>query len=136
MEEKLIIAVANHPVLYDQTLFTYRGTNQRSQSWREGAETVGENRRFSPVWGVYIRGLLRCCMNTFPDIYNTTFPTLFPDIYNTFPRLSNTFPGLKSQVLNSLLSGHSMVHSARCSHKLPKLQTRPPPPRGNARRRV
>ncbi|KAL3054427.1 hypothetical protein OYC64_006709 [Pagothenia borchgrevinki] len=38
MEEKL--AVGNHPVLYDQSLFTYRDTNRRSQAWREVAETV------------------------------------------------------------------------------------------------
>ena len=41
MEDKIIVAVGNHPVLYDQSLFTYRDTNRRSQaSWREVAETV------------------------------------------------------------------------------------------------
>ncbi|XP_034096982.1 transcription factor Adf-1-like [Gymnodraco acuticeps] len=42
MEDKLIIAVANVPVLYDCTLFTYRDLNRRNQAWREVAETVGE----------------------------------------------------------------------------------------------
>ena len=37
MEEKLIIAVGNHPVIYD---LTYRDINRRSQAWREVAETV------------------------------------------------------------------------------------------------
>ena len=55
MEEKIIVAVGNHPVLYDQSLFTYRDTNRRSQAWREMAETVGETGGFSPVWGVYIQ---------------------------------------------------------------------------------
>ena len=55
MEEKLVVVVANHPVLYDQSLFTYRDTNRRNQAWREVAETVGETGRFSPVWGFYIQ---------------------------------------------------------------------------------
>jgi len=38
--------VGNHPVLYDQSLFTYRDINRRSQAWREVAETVGETGRF------------------------------------------------------------------------------------------
>ncbi|XP_033988582.1 uncharacterized protein LOC117484227 [Trematomus bernacchii] len=41
MEEKIIVAVGNHPGLYDQSLFTYRDTHRRSQAWREVAETVG-----------------------------------------------------------------------------------------------
>ncbi|ROL45238.1 hypothetical protein DPX16_17849 [Anabarilius grahami] len=43
MEEKLIIAVGNHPVLYDQSLYTYLDTNRRDQAWKEVAETVGES---------------------------------------------------------------------------------------------
>ena len=50
MEEKL--ALGNHPVLYDQSLFTYRDINRRSQAWREVAETVVCFRLF---WGVYIQ---------------------------------------------------------------------------------
>ncbi|XP_034077832.1 uncharacterized protein LOC117549841 [Gymnodraco acuticeps] len=46
MEDKLIIAVANVPVLYDCTLFTYRDLNRRNQAWREVAETVGETGRW------------------------------------------------------------------------------------------
>ena len=46
MEDKIIVAVGNHPVLYDQSLFTYRDTNRRSQAWREVAETVGHTGRF------------------------------------------------------------------------------------------
>ena len=54
MEGKFIIAVVNHPVLNDRSLFIYRDTNRRSEAWREVAETVGGTGRFSPVWGVYI----------------------------------------------------------------------------------
>ncbi|XP_034091701.1 transcription factor Adf-1-like [Gymnodraco acuticeps] len=42
MDEVIIVAVANHPVLFDVTLFTYRDRNQRNQAWKEVAETVGE----------------------------------------------------------------------------------------------
>ncbi|KAK0134395.1 hypothetical protein N1851_030052 [Merluccius polli] len=35
MEEKLITAVGNHPILYDQSLYTYRDTNRRELAWRE-----------------------------------------------------------------------------------------------------
>ncbi|XP_041922666.1 transcription factor Adf-1-like [Alosa sapidissima] len=41
MEEKLIVAVCSHPVLYDQTLFIYRDLNMQAQAWREVAEAVG-----------------------------------------------------------------------------------------------
>ncbi|XP_034077651.1 uncharacterized protein LOC117549674 [Gymnodraco acuticeps] len=41
MEEKIIVAVGNHPGLYDQSMFTYRDTHRRNQAWREVAETVG-----------------------------------------------------------------------------------------------
>ncbi|KAL0159475.1 hypothetical protein M9458_043200 [Cirrhinus mrigala] len=43
MEEKLIIAVGNHPVLYDQSLFMYRDSYRRDQAWKEVAEAVGES---------------------------------------------------------------------------------------------
>ena len=42
MEDKLIIAVANNPVFYDQSLYSYRDTNRRNHAWREVAEAVGE----------------------------------------------------------------------------------------------
>ncbi|XP_034059704.1 uncharacterized protein LOC117538228 [Gymnodraco acuticeps] len=42
MDEVIIVAVANHPVLFYVTLFTYRDRNQRNQAWKEVAETVGE----------------------------------------------------------------------------------------------
>ena len=42
MEDKLIIAVANNPVFYDQSLFSYRDLNRRAHAWREVAEAVGE----------------------------------------------------------------------------------------------
>ena len=42
MEDKLIIAVANNPALYDQSLFSYRDLNRRAHAWREVAEAVGE----------------------------------------------------------------------------------------------
>ena len=41
MEEKLIIAVANNPALYDQSLFSYRDLNRRAHAWREVAGSWG-----------------------------------------------------------------------------------------------
>ncbi|RXN10844.1 transcription factor Adf-1-like protein [Labeo rohita] len=49
MEEKLIIAVGNHPVLYDQSLFMYRDSYRRDQAWKEVAEAVGESASFSNI---------------------------------------------------------------------------------------
>ncbi|KAK0143112.1 Transcription factor Adf-1 [Merluccius polli] len=42
MEDKLIVAVGNHPILYDQSLYTYRDTNLREMAWREVSLEVGE----------------------------------------------------------------------------------------------
>ena len=56
MEEKL--AVGNHPVLYDQSLFTYRDTNWRSQAWREVAETVVGFRLFGEFISILLRAFL------------------------------------------------------------------------------
>ena len=42
MEDKLIIAVGNRPILYDQSLYTYRDTNRRDLAWRESSLEVGE----------------------------------------------------------------------------------------------
>ena len=42
LEDKLIIAVANNPVLYDQSLFSYRDLIRRAHAWRDVAEAVGE----------------------------------------------------------------------------------------------
>ncbi|KAF4100125.1 transcription factor Adf-1-like [Onychostoma macrolepis] len=43
MEEKLIITVANQPVLYDQSLYMYLDAYRRDQAWKEVAEAVGES---------------------------------------------------------------------------------------------
>ena len=40
MEDKLIIAVGNRAILYDQSL--YRDTNRRDLAWRELSLEVGE----------------------------------------------------------------------------------------------
>ncbi|KAK0139800.1 Transcription factor Adf-1 [Merluccius polli] len=42
MEDKLIIAVGNRPILYDQSLYTYRDTNRLDLVWREVSLEVGE----------------------------------------------------------------------------------------------
>ena len=41
MEERLILAVANNPLPYAQSLYSYRDTNQRNHASREVAEAVG-----------------------------------------------------------------------------------------------
>ena len=58
MEEKLIIAVANHPVLYDQSLLTYRdttgGTRHGGRWQRQWVKLVGFR-----LFGDFISSLLR-----------------------------------------------------------------------------
>ncbi|XP_041958864.1 classical arabinogalactan protein 9-like [Alosa sapidissima] len=41
MEEKLIVAVAGFPNLYDPSLLSYRDNDQRNSAWRRVAEIVG-----------------------------------------------------------------------------------------------
>lgn len=40
MEEKLILAVENHPVLYDKSLSNYKSGNSRDQAWKEVAKEI------------------------------------------------------------------------------------------------
>ena len=42
MEDKIIIAVGNRSILYDQSLYTYRDTNRRDLAWRELSLELGE----------------------------------------------------------------------------------------------
>ena len=41
MEEKLIIAVSAHPVLYDTSLFVYRDVLKKNTAWKKVSEIVG-----------------------------------------------------------------------------------------------
>ncbi|XP_013855024.1 transcription factor Adf-1 [Austrofundulus limnaeus] len=41
MEEKLIVAVCSHPVLYDQSSVLYRDRNKKDLAWRTVSEEVG-----------------------------------------------------------------------------------------------
>ncbi|XP_034725477.1 uncharacterized protein LOC117943446 [Etheostoma cragini] len=41
MEEKLIIAVAGFPIIYDMTLFAYRDKLEKNEAWDKVAEIVG-----------------------------------------------------------------------------------------------
>ncbi|CAL8362336.1 unnamed protein product [Arctogadus glacialis] len=42
MEEKLIIAVGSRPILYDQSLYTYRDTTLKDRAWQDVSLEVGE----------------------------------------------------------------------------------------------
>lgn len=46
MEEKLVLAVYNHPVLYDTSLNIYRNNLQKNDAWKAIAELVGVNGGF------------------------------------------------------------------------------------------
>ena len=41
MEEKLIIAVAGFPIIYDMTLFAYRDQFKKKEAWDKIAGIVG-----------------------------------------------------------------------------------------------
>ncbi|XP_051538788.1 uncharacterized protein LOC127432047 isoform X2 [Myxocyprinus asiaticus] len=47
MEEKLIIAVAGFPVIYDLSLFAYRDINKKNDAWTKVSEIVGVP---DPAW--------------------------------------------------------------------------------------
>ena len=40
--EKIIVAVAAYPVLYDTSLYSYRNVNKKNDAWRKVAEAVGD----------------------------------------------------------------------------------------------
>ena len=42
MEDKLIIAVGSRPILYDQSLYTYRDTTLKDRAWQDVSLEVGE----------------------------------------------------------------------------------------------
>lgn len=46
MEEKLIIAVCQHPELYDTTCLLYRDRNKEEQAWVKVAEETGLDGKF------------------------------------------------------------------------------------------
>ena len=106
MEEKLIMAVGNHPVLYDQSLFTYRDTNRRSQAWREVAETVVGFRLF----GEFISSLLWAfllCMSGAGDSCDWLLVALLAKN----PQASDTHT---SKIFLTLLCGRSVSVSWYC----------------------
>ncbi|TNN41807.1 Transcription factor Adf-1 [Liparis tanakae] len=41
MEDKIIVAVCGHPVLYNTTLFEYRNRNKKDEAWKRVGEAVG-----------------------------------------------------------------------------------------------
>ncbi|CAL8300659.1 unnamed protein product [Boreogadus saida] len=42
MEDKLIIAVGSRPILYDQSMYTYRDTTLKDRAWQDVSLEVGE----------------------------------------------------------------------------------------------
>ena len=42
MEDKLIIAVGSRPILYDQSMYTYRDTTLKDRAWQNVSLEVGE----------------------------------------------------------------------------------------------
>lgn len=44
--EKLIFAVSSFPILYDTSLYSYRDTTMKNDTWRKVAEVVGVPGRF------------------------------------------------------------------------------------------
>ena len=42
MEDKLIIAVGSRPILYDQSMFTYRDIRLKNRAWQDVLLEVGE----------------------------------------------------------------------------------------------
>ena len=80
MDEKLIIAVGNRPILYDSTLYTYRDTNRRDLAWREVSLEVGEpgNIIFLFIFEIRIAKAIGCWLRLqrlLPHASDT--PTLF-----------------------------------------------------------
>ncbi len=41
MEERLIIAVAGFPIIYDVSLFAYRDINKKNEAWIKVSDIVG-----------------------------------------------------------------------------------------------
>ncbi len=41
MEERLIIAVAGFPIIYDVSLFAYRDINKKNDAWTKVSDIVG-----------------------------------------------------------------------------------------------
>lgn len=46
MEEQLIIAIENHPILYDKSLSTYKSVNARETAWKEVAKDISSSGKF------------------------------------------------------------------------------------------